>query len=470
MYSLKNDLNSHKIAAVQFSFCLLFFANNGLANKIFYKFSDTLIHRDVKEAQQLLNNAKPGDTVFLKGGIYFLKDQNLKPTVSGTKKAWITIMPQRGEEVIFDGTYYLDSISKVSNVRGGPQKALIAIMDVKYVQLKNIKVRQSHVIGIVVEGKNTSNIHIVDCKSSVSHNSGIAIWYADSCKVMKSEITGANDQALRPAGQPLRVEAPHEALTLAGATNFEVAYNSIHDCIKEGIDCKEVSSYGNIHHNTVYNIPRQGLYVDCWFGRLHHIEFAYNTVYNCEWGFALSAEGKGATMDSIYAHHNLLYNNRGAGVLFGVWGTDGPRKQIYIYNNTIVNNGKAQHWSGLTGGIDIMSSNISDVFIYNNISAFNYGYAIATSVQPSDLTAFLIRQNVQITNNVEWQINTPGTEISKGIFKPMYPMQGKNAVIADPLFVNADKMHFQLKKSSPARNKGWKKAPYGKAKYLGYIQ
>ena len=456
------------LAVLLFFFCFQLSSTDCLAKNVDSFFADTPVRRDIKEAQRLLNNARPGDTVFLKGGIYFLEDECLQPVVSGTRNAWITIMPFRGEEVIIDGTNYLNSISK-TGANGAPHKGILTLQNIHFVRIKDIQVRQSHVLGIIVEGKNTSNIDLINCKSKGSFNSGIGIWYADSCKVLDCEITGANDQALRPEGVPLRGEAPHEALTLAGATHFEVANNTIHDCVKEGIDCKEVSSYGVIHHNVVYNMPRQGLYVDCWFGRLHNIEFAYNTAYNCEWGFALSAEGKGATMDSIYAHHNLLYNNRASGVLFGVWGIDGPRSHIYIYNNTIYNNGKKGHWSGLTGGIDIMSSNISDVFIYNNISAFNYGYAIASSVPAADVEAFFTNKNIHVTNNLEWQVNQAASEISKGIFKTMYSFNGKSAAIADPGFVNAEQFDFRLKKSSPGLRIGWKKASTGKTKYAGYI-
>ena len=437
-----------------------------MAKNIEHNFPDTLVRRDIRDAQRLLNNAKPGDTVFLKGGIYALEGESLAPVVSGTRKAWITIMPFQGEQVIIDGSNYLNSIEK-KGAAGSPKKGILTLQNIHFVRIKGIQVRQAHALGIIAEGKNTSNIEIIDCKSDGSFNSGIGIWYADSCKVLNCEITGSNNQALRPEGVPIRGEAPHEALTLAGASHFEVAYNTIHSCYKEGIDCKEVSSYGIIHHNNVYNMPRQGLYVDCWFGRLHNIVFADNKVYNCEWGFAVSAEGEGATMDSVYVDHNLLYNNRASGILFGVWGANGPRSQIYIYNNTIYNNGRKGHWSGLTGGIDIMSSNIANVFIYNNISAFNYGYAIASSVPPPDLGKFLSKKNIQITNNLEWQVNKPGEETPKGMFKQMYPMRGKKATIAPPGFVNADKSDFRLTKSSSARGSSWKKAQYGKTNYLG---
>ena len=115
-----------------------------------------------------------------------------------------------------------------------------------------------------------------------------------------------------------------------------------------------------------------------------------------------------------------------------------------------------------------MSSNISDVFIYNNISAFNYGYPIASSIPPADLTSFLNKKNIQITHNLEWQVNNASEEMLRR--KKMQSMTGKEAVNADPEFADIEKLDFRLKKTSPAIDAGWKKAPIGKAKYLGYIK
>jgi hypothetical protein len=295
------------------------------------------------------------------------------------------------------------------------------------------------------------------------------MWYADSCRILQCEVDAANNKDLKPEGAPFRGEAPHEAISLAGATHFEVAYNRVHDCFKEGIDCKEVSRNGIIHHNVVYNMPRQGLYTDCWFGRLSGIRFYDNTVYNCEWGFAISGEGRNASMDSIYFHHNLLYNNRASGIFISVWGFDEPRKDIFIYNNTVYHNGTAGHWSGLTGGIDIMSSHTRNLYIYNNIISDNYGYAVGLWAPDAAKDSLLKNRNIRILDNLEWQQNKPGTKNPKAIFKPMYPIELSSDIKADPRFVDAAAGNFRLSASSPARKKGWSAAPTGKADFLGAL-
>jgi hypothetical protein len=217
-------------------------------------------------------------------------------------------------------------------------------------------------------------------------------------------------------------------------------------------------------------MPRQGLYVDCWFGRLHNIEFRNNEAYNCMWGMGISAEGEKSSMDSIFIHHNLLYDNGGSGVLFSGWGENEIREHIYIYNNTIVNSGSANHWGGLTGGIDVRSANIRNVFIYNNISAYNYGFAIGSSVKPDERESFFKERNVIITNNLEWQVNVPGREKSDNVaFPQVFSLVGRSAVIADPKFTDIKGKNFLPSAGSAAWNNGWKGAPKGVISYIGAI-
>ncbi len=413
----------------------------------------------------MLAQSKPGDTVFIPGGVYQLS----APVVinsSGTKKAWITLMPQPGEEVVFDGGDYLSSYDPATQPKRN--SGVLVVQDARFVRLQHITVRNSHTTGILITGKSTSHIELIHCKTEGSYNSGIGLWYADSCKILNCEVTKANDMERIPAGLKRPSETPHEAISIAGATHFEVAHNLVHDGFKEGIDVKEVSAYGVVHHNKVYRMPRQGLYVDSWFGRLHHVEFHHNEVYGCQWGMAVSAEDKNSSMDSVFIHHNLLYNNRGSGVLFGVWGENEKRSHIYVYNNTIVNNGSAKHWAGLTGGIDIRSSNLRHVYIYNNISAFNYGFAIGSSVPSPQVGKTFGEQDIVVTHNVEWQVNKPPQEGSSNpSFPVLIPLDGDSSIKADPQFNDRKGSDFTFPRRSRVLKAGWKEAPRGKAVYLG---
>src|SRR5688572_28888713 len=108
-------------------------------------------------------------------------------------------------------------------------------------------------------------------------------------------------------------EHPHEAISVMGADHFEVAWNHVHHCGKEGIDVKEVARRGVVHHNWVHDVPRQALYCDAWFGLLEDVEWFSNVAHDAMWGLTFSVEGQGSEMRNVRAHHNVLYRTQGSG-------------------------------------------------------------------------------------------------------------------------------------------------------------
>lgn len=392
---------------------------------------------------------QPGDTLFFHKGEYFL-DNSIKPVNSGTRENWIVIRNFPGQRVIFNGARF-QSDPETGRSLTRSRTGLITIRNVEYVDIIGLEVRNSHNIGIVVRDTTTRNIRIQHCRSHGSYNSGIALWYAVNCVIEYSEITGANDQELRTV-ERLRREAPHEALTIAGAKYFEVRFNHIHDCFKEGIDCKEVSSKGIIHHNLIHDMERQGLYLDSWFGLLHDVEVHSNIVFYCEWGLAISGEGRNSRMQNIWVHHNLLAENRASGLLFGVWGNDELRENINIFNNTISGNGSPSHWAGKTGGIDIRSGNLKDVLIINNILSGNWAFEIASFARPDTAAEALKRRNIAISNNLITR--TKEIKEEKKLFNQVYAFTPDETIIANPGFENPGLMKYGLKENSPARGKG----------------
>jgi hypothetical protein len=64
---------------------------------------------------------------------------------------------------------------------------------------------------------------------------------------------------MAPPDELGRSEPPDEAISIGGAMDFEVAYNLVEDSDKEGIDIKETSSGGTVHHNFVHRMHPQGI-------------------------------------------------------------------------------------------------------------------------------------------------------------------------------------------------------------------
>jgi hypothetical protein len=411
---------------------------------------------------QVMNMLEPGDTLFFRQGEYPVASP-IRPVKSGTAGKPIVIMAYPGERAVFNGKD-LTTIHNSERPIWRSRNGIITIAGVEHLKLIGLEVMNARNIGIAVTDTTTRYIDLINCKTHGSYNSGIGLWYCRHVTVKYCEVTGANDQALRTV-QPVRREGPHEAITVAGARNFEIAFNEIHSCEKEGIDCKEVSAHGTIHHNFVHDLPRQGIYADCWFGLLEDVEIYSNVIFGCEWGVAVSAEGRNASMRNIRIHHNLVFENRASGILFGVWGTNGPRENILVYNNTVYHNGSPSHWAGKTGGIDVRSSNISQVSIFNNICSENWAFEIATFCPVNETEEVFKSKKILITNNLIDKPHQVDEEVRE--FNQVWAWDGQSPVYGRAGFTDPLLFNFSLSKKSPAF-KDWIKPQGTKASgFLG---
>ncbi|MCX6223926.1 MAG: right-handed parallel beta-helix repeat-containing protein [Bacteroidia bacterium] len=406
--------------------------------------------------------AMPGDTISIRGGEYKLQEQ-FKPLRSGISMQWIVYRAAPDETAIFDGSLITKVLQKEDSVKFTRlTQGIFQIEKVNYLRFENIEVRNSNAAGFIVRGPECRKIELIGCKSNHSHNSGIGLWYCDSVRVISCEITGANhngDEYYEP-GQRKRGEAPHEALSICGARFFEIAYNHIHHCFKEGIDCKEVSRQGVIHHNLVHDLPRQAYYADAWFGLLEDIEFHSNTAYDCMWGFGLSVEGKDSELRNVRIHHNLVYHMKGSGVLFGRWGSDLLRSDIHIYNNTFYHCGTPMHWSGGVGSFDILSKNFRDVYIYRNICDKGWDYEMGFTFTAGEVEKELKERNFVAAENLfEGYKNRPSRS---GQFDVMvYEYLPPDNQIGAPLYRNELEFDFVPEKIPAVKPSGikWKYEP-----------
>ncbi|HET6557944.1 MAG TPA: right-handed parallel beta-helix repeat-containing protein [Prolixibacteraceae bacterium] len=406
--------------------------------------------------------AMPGDTVTIREGEYILPNQ-FKPVRSGLPGKPILYRSAPNETAVFNGERIRKVVNKGDSVQFSRQtQGLFQIEKVNYLRFENIEVRNSYAAGFIVRGPECKKIEMSGCKSTHSHNSGIGLWYCDSTSVTHCVITGANDNHDRYylPGQRKGGEAPHEALSICGAQFFDVAYNQIYDCYKEGIDCKEVSKHGVIHHNLVHDLPRQAYYADAWFGLLEDVEFHSNVAYNCMWGFGISVEGKGSELRNIRFHHNLIYNMTGSGVLFGMWGNDLLRSDIHIYNNTFYHCGSPQVFSGGVGSIDILSKNFRNVYIYRNICDKGWDYEMGFTFTPEEVAKALKEQNFVAAENLfEGPKSRPSR---KGQFDVMvYEYLPPDNQIGAPLYRNELKFDFVPEQIPEVKSTGrkWKYEP-----------
>src|SRR5260370_12608345 len=235
--------------------------------------------------------AVAGDTVIVHGGRYVLPTQ-VRVRNSGRADAWITFIGYPGEEPILDA----QSIRLPAFVKGAVNHGAFQIEGASHIRVANLSVINSHDAGITV--RDSSDIELINNSTDGSYSSGIAVWNTNHddkgtkrIRVIGNTIIKATTWDLAAPDVPRRGEPPHEALSIGGAVDFEVAYNHVYDSDKEGIDVKETSSRGKVHHNHVHNLHRQGIYVDAWFGKIDDIEIFSNVIHDCAGaGFVLSAE------------------------------------------------------------------------------------------------------------------------------------------------------------------------------------
>jgi len=331
---------------------------------------------------------QPGDELLLRAGVYLLQRRPELPSGSPGKPVTLASVP--GEVPILDGAALV-----AANFHRRPEpyhkeQGLIDLESAHDVVIRGLHLRHSYSAGINVF--DSQRIDIINNTIELTFHSASAVWdttrtgVCRDIRVLGNTVTKATTWDMKPLegyDEELH-EPPHEAISIAGAHRFEVAWNHVHHCDKEGIDVKETSQHGRVHHNYVHDIARQGLYMDTWFGVLANIEFDHNVVHDCgSAGIAVSVEDRDL-MHSIDIHHNLVFDNAGSGLFFSIWGGDHLRKAIRVRNNTFHHNGWGKPEPGrdffyITGGIYFLSAALEDVQLTDNLVTDNRGFAIGYS-------------------------------------------------------------------------------------------
>lgn len=320
---------------------------------------------------------KAGDTLFFRAGRYFLTEQFANHP-SGCEGTPVVYSGFPGELAILDASAMKLPVVERRQRPGLYHQGAVQFTGVQWLVIRNLTIENSPLAGIGLW--NSSHIDILNVTTNLTFAPGICAWPGcEYIRVLGCNVTGANSHKMNrdTTRYPTRREAPHEAISMC-ASHFEVAWNHIHHCDKEGIDVKETASHGKVHHNYIHHVARQGLYVDSWFGKLEDIELYENVVHDCVTGFAISAEG-GPLANNIHVHHNLFYNNIGCGIFFSRWGKDNLRTNIVVEYNTVVHcghgDGTKNFWL-TAGGCYLYSANLYNVRIANNVFSDNWPFQI----------------------------------------------------------------------------------------------
>lgn len=406
--------------------------------------------RPLRGLETGLARLRPGSVLVLLDGTWALTAP-FRVRARGTPGAWIEIRGAPGATPILDAAGV-----DIPWAKGYPSvQGAVQIEEAAFVRLRNVHVKNSHLAGFnVVESQ---HVDLVNCSSSGSFASGISAWKGVSdLRVLGNIVTGANESSR--SFEPLSDgEGPHEAISIAGVQGFEVAWNDVFANEKEGIDVKETSAHGVVHHNVSRDNARQGLYVDGWFGVLEDIELHDNVVHGNEAGIAISSED-GVETRNIRVHHNLVFENRASGIYFSRWGKDNLREAIVVDHNTFYRNGRGPKGSGdpdywLSGGCYLHSTRLRSVAIRDNVFAQNMPFEIGYS---NDYGTSGITGQITIEHNLIQDLNATRFPLWMGTWAKdsVSSTPGDHAVIGDPLFVNPTLQDFRPRPGSPATGMG----------------
>lgn len=368
--------------------------------------------------------AVAGDVVIIKSGTYFPAVQ-IDLINSGTSVLPIIYKAEFPGEVIIDGS--VSATPTVSNRRG-----LITITGANANNLKSwiiidgLRIVHSKWAGII--GVNCSNITVKNCSTYNTGASGIVVATSNNIKVLNNKVQQA-------CVNPDKTSNTNECITIASVQTFEVAYNTVSDRLEdlsnggEGIDAKNASSNGSIHHNIVFNLDRVGIYVDAYQKNINNIEVYANKVYNVNGGGITVASEEGGTAKGIKVHDNLIYNIRKAGIRIAGYLNNGPLQEIDVYQNTVVNCGQ------IGGNLENCG------LLIEATNTANYGFNIRNNI--------ISGSPVQIRGNNQ----TFPIVIDNNILFGKTLLAGINSLSLDPEFVDAASNNYQLKKGSSAINK-----------------
>jgi len=357
--------------------------------------------RPWRTVQKAAATLTAGQTAFVKEGIY---TERVVVANSGAEGSPITLRNYPGHAPVLDAQG-LDQSWGVIEMHG---KAHVRIAGL---HIQNARRGQAGIVAL-----RSSHIAIEGCHVLNTSASGILIWECDHVTVQGNEV----ERACQDGGE--------ESVTVKfGSDMVEVHNNHIHHTGHEGVDVKEGVRNVRVYNNHIHHVERQGLYADAWDRETFSIEFFNNVLHDCGFGLAVCSE-MGGLLHDVRAFNNIIYNNRGPGLVVADWGgrrATHPIRDVFFVNNTLYNNGAS--WGG---GLLIENPEAENIVVRNNIFCAN---------GPPQI----------LVNRAAMS-----TSISHNLFDAGGGNRGTDWIEGDPQFVDAEAGDFHLRPGSPAIDTG----------------
>lgn len=300
-----------------------------------------------KTIKRAAASVKPGDTVYIRGGIY---KERVSLKKSGSPDKYITFSSYPKESVTIDGA---------SIDWGYSWDSLFNLNGQSYIKIKGLKIINSSWFGIgsTPEDSGSQYVIIENCITFNTKASGIAFYNG-------SNITIKGNSVERACNGKSNTQ---ECISLENIDTFAIIDNHVFNCTNkipgaggEGINVKNGCANGTVCNNIVNGLRKVAIYIDAYSKHQYNISVCNNKIYDSPVGIAVATENSGH-LENISISYNQIYNCVNWGFVIGGWG-DGKShaiNHISYTNNTTYNVGD--------GGIYICNSEAKDVIIANNI-------------------------------------------------------------------------------------------------------
>ncbi len=417
--------------------------------------------------QHAANSLAPGDTVYVRGGIY---NERVRIARSGASGNYITFAAYAGETPIIDGAGL--------RVKNG-WDPLVRIQDASYLkfegfEIRNFKTRRVNriPIGILVWGAGAHieirNNRVHDIKTNYQDVDGgdahgIAVYGTRAPQSINNLTIDGNELNALKLGSS-------EALVVNGnVEQFQITHNRVHDNNNIGIDAigfegvapddvYDQARDGVIADNVVYNIDSSKnpayegersagcIYVDGGT----RIVVERNLAHHCNIGVELASEHHGKATSYITLRNNFIYRNSEGGIFIGGYDRQrGSTQYCNIVNNTLFDNDTRAQGSGeLYLQFDTRYNVIRNNIFYAGAQNLFIGS------WSRRMTGNVVNNNLYFTNGAgEWQWK----KNYYGSFAAYQAATGNDANSPngiDPLLQNVVTPDLHLQNTSPAIDAG----------------
>lgn len=356
--------------------------------------------------QHAVDNISAGDTIEVLAGTY---NELVEITADGSSGNYCTLTNYGSDTVTVDG----DGLDTGSYTEG-----LIYFNKANYWVLDGLYIYDTTQVGgdatddypgISVNG--SDHVTITSCHTELTGTSGIWLGFeldgddtdSTNLTVTYNTIYDANNFH----GQ--------EALSVAGVSTAEIAYNTIYGTHKEGIDIKSTTQVDStvelitVHHNTIHDVVGPGIYISTGnAGTAQDCELYCNHIYNIinddflgitpdKGVFVIQSEGSagGELIEDIFIYNNVMGYNSDKFVFNLTPNGNGTCEynDIRLYNNTIYYAGGTFNdcIAVITDDSDVGADGFD---IYNNLCIGTWTNNEAESINFGDADTYALAQVV----------------------------------------------------------------------------